>query len=58
MADGRKEKLADRLDLPGCSNRSSNEAADEAEPEAYSLEYVEDFDEPRTKLGTCFSSLG
>ena len=41
----------------GCSKRSSNEAAGKSQPEAYPLGYVEDCDEPRTKLGTFFSSL-
>jgi hypothetical protein len=40
----------------GCSKRPSNEAAGESKPEAYPLGYVEDFDEPRTKLGAFFSS--
>ena len=35
----------------------SNEAAGESKPEAYPQGYVEDFDEPRTKLGVCFSIL-
>jgi hypothetical protein len=39
------------------SNRSSNEAAGELQPEAYPQGYVEDCDEPRTKLGACFSRL-
>ena len=34
-----------------CSKMPSNEAAGELKPEAYPLEYVEDFDEPRTKIG-------
>jgi hypothetical protein len=33
-----------------------NEAAGEKTPEAYPLEYVEDFFELRTKLGACFSN--
>jgi hypothetical protein len=40
----------------GCSKRPSNEAAGKSKPEAYPLGYVEDFDEPRTKLGAFFSS--
>ena len=36
---------------------AANEAADEQKPEAYPLGYVEDFDEPRTKLAGIFSSL-
>src|SRR5689334_18336632 len=41
----------------GCSNSSSSEAAGESKPEAYPRGYVEDFDEPRTKLAGCFSIL-
>ena len=41
----------------GCSKRSSNEAAGKSQPEAYPPGYVEDCDEPRTKLGAFFSSL-
>jgi len=41
----------------GCSKRTSSEAAGESKPEAYPQGYVEDFDEPRTKLATFFSSL-
>ena len=40
----------------GCSKRLSREAAGESKPEAYPLGYVEDFDEPRTKLAD-FSSI-
>jgi hypothetical protein len=40
-----------------CSNRLSIKAAGELKPEAYLLGYVEDFDEPRTRLGACFSIL-
>ena len=32
-------------------------AAGESKPEAYPLGYVEDFDEPRTKLANIFSIL-
>jgi hypothetical protein len=32
-------------------------AAGESKPEAYPLGYVEDFDDPRTTLGTVFTSL-
>ena len=39
------------------SKRSSNKAAGESKPEAYPLGYVEDFDDPRTTLGTVFTSL-
>ena len=35
----------------------SSKAAGESKPEAYLLGYVEDFDEPRTKLAAFFSSL-
>lgn len=34
-----------------------HKAAGEAKPQAYLLGYVEDFDEPRTKLGTFFGIL-
>ena len=37
--------------MSGCSKRPSNEAAGELKPEAYPQGYVEDFDEPRTKIG-------
>ena len=37
--------------------KAANEAAGERKPEAYPLGYVEDFIEPRTKLGAFFSSL-
>ena len=37
--------------------RSSNKAAGESKPETYPLGYVEDFGEPRTKLGAVFTSL-
>ena len=40
-----------------CSNSSSSKAAGESKPEAYPQGYVEDFDEPRTKLAGFFSSL-
>jgi len=38
-----------------CSNQSLSEAAGESKPEAYPLGYVEDFNEPRTKLKAGFS---
>ena len=41
----------------GCSKRLSSKAAGESKPEAYPGGYVEDFDEPRTKLAGCFSIL-
>ena len=57
----KREPMANRAQADehntGCSKRSSNEAAGESQPEAYPLGYVEDCDEPRTKLGTFFSSL-
>jgi len=37
--------------------KAANEAAGERRPEVYPLGYVEDFVEPRTKLGGFFSSL-
>ncbi len=43
--------------LAGCSESSSSEAADESKPEAYPQGYVEDFDEPRTKLADFINSL-
>jgi len=36
---------------------SSGKAASESKPEAYPWGYVEDFDEPRTKLAGFFSIL-
>ena len=41
----------------GCSKRLSSKAAGKSKPEAYPLGYVEDFDEPRTKLADFFSIL-
>ena len=41
----------------GCSKSSSSKAAGESKPEAYPQGYVEDFDEPRTKLAGFFSIL-
>ena len=43
--------------LAGCSKRPSSKAAGESKPEAYPQGYVEDFDEPRTKLVGFLSSL-
>jgi len=40
-----------------CSKCSISKAAGESKPEAYPLGYVEDFDEPRTKLANIFSIL-
>ena len=39
----------------GCSKRPSSKAAGESKPEAYPQGYVEDFDEPRTKLEAIFN---
>ncbi len=41
----------------GRSNRPFSKAAGESKPEAYPQGYVEDFDEPRTKLADFFSAL-
>ena len=41
----------------GCSKRPFSKAAGESKPEAYPRGYVEDFDEPRTKLANFFSIL-
>jgi len=41
----------------GCSKRPASKAAGESEPEAYPQGYVEDCDEPRTKLTDFFSLL-
>jgi hypothetical protein len=41
----------------GCSKRPFSKAAGESKPEAYPQGYVEDFDEPRTKLADFFSIL-
>ena len=41
----------------GCSKRPFSKAAGESKPEAYPLGYVEDFDDPRTKLADFFSIL-
>ena len=46
-----------RQTLAGCSKRPSSKAAGESKPEAYPQGYVEDFDEPRTKLAGFFSIL-
>ncbi len=53
-----RERGGSRFQHPpseGCSKRPSSKAAGEAKPEAYPQRYVEDFDEPRTRLGTVFS---
>jgi hypothetical protein len=49
--------LGKQNDHAGCSKRLSSKAAGESKPEAYPLRYVEDFDEPRTKLADFFSIL-
>ena len=50
--------VSQRIPPPaGCSKSSSSEAAGESKPEAYPQGYVEDFDEPRTKLAGFFSIL-
>ena len=46
-----------RIGTTGCSKWLSSKAAGESKPEAYPLGYVEDFDEPRTKLAAFFSIL-
>ena len=43
--------------LAGCSKWHPSKAAGESKPEAYPQGYVEDFEEPRTKLGGIFSIL-
>ena len=47
----------EKLFAAGCSKSPSSKAAGESKPEAYPLGYVEDFDEPRTKLADFFSIL-
>jgi hypothetical protein len=37
--------------------KAAIKAAGESKPEAYPLGYVEDFDEPRTKLAAFFRAL-
>jgi len=41
----------------GCSKSPSSKAAGESKPEAYPLGYVEDFDDPRTKLADFWGIL-
>jgi hypothetical protein len=41
--------------LNDLSKPSSNKAAGESKPQAYPLEYVKDFDSPRTQLAATFS---
>jgi hypothetical protein len=43
--------------LAECSKRPSSKAAGESKPGAYPHGYVEEFDEPRTKLAGFFSIL-
>jgi len=54
MACSSETRVEDQI---GCSKRPASEAAGELKPEAYSLGYVEDFDESRTKLAGFFSIL-
>jgi len=49
---GTRERL-----LAGCSKRPFSKAGGESKPDAYPLGYVEDFDEPRTKLADFFNVL-
>ena len=50
--------LGQQENIPaGCSKWHPSKAAGESKPEAYPQGYVEDFDEPRTKLGDIFSTL-
>ena len=51
------DQLREEYGVAGCSKRSSSKAAGEKYPEAYPLGYVEDYFDPRTTLGTVFSSL-
>jgi hypothetical protein len=43
------------VSVAGCSKGPFSEAAGESKPEAHPQGYVEDFDEPRTKLADFFS---
>ena len=45
------------IDLRRLLKKPASKAAGESKPEAYPQGYVEDFDEPRTKLEGFFSSL-
>ena len=49
--------MQQEITTAGCSKRPSSKAAGESKPEAYPQGYVEDFDEPRTKLADFFSTL-
>ncbi|MEY4705313.1 MAG: hypothetical protein RL042_1518 [Nitrospirota bacterium] len=50
-------RLTREIHPAGYSNSSSSKAAGELKPEADPQGFVEDFDEPRTKLADCFSIL-
>ena len=52
-----EEVIGGSSSIAGCSKRPFSKAAGESKPEAYPLGYVEDFDEPRTKLAGYFNSL-
>ncbi len=56
ILQGSTSTVPPRITL-GCSKRMSSKAEDESKPEAYPQGYVEDFDEPRTKLADFFSIL-
>ena len=47
----------EKLFAAGCSKSPSSKAAGESKPEAYLQGYVEDFDEPRTKLADFWDIL-
>jgi hypothetical protein len=53
----REQEERSACSLAGCSERPSSKAAGESKPEAYPQGYVEDFDEPRTKLADFINSL-
>ena len=48
---------AEKLFTTGCSKSPFSKAAGESKPEAYPLGYVEDFNEPRTKLADFWGIL-
>jgi len=56
---GTQEGWLRRLNTSTCRRlkKLSGKAEGESKPEAYPQGYVEDFDEPRTKLGSFFSLL-
>jgi hypothetical protein len=58
-AASHSERRSRGYDMPNIRllKKAANEAAGETKPEAYPLGYVEDFVEPRTKLGAFFSGL-